>query len=253
MEFSIWANFGQTLGKLWANFRQTSGKLQANFGQTLGKLSANFRQTSGKLWANFRPSSGKLQANFGQTSGKLQANFGQTSGKLWANFGQNLRMIYEDEPACVILTLLDILLIYCLFFLLNYFLSLITTRKQSLGQGNIFMGVCQEFCSKGGVCLSACWDIPPGADPPKQTPPGADNPWEQTPPGADTIWEQTPIRADTLQSRHHLPPGADTPLPPCTEHAGRYGQCAGGMNPIRMQSFYLFRFQIVQHNFFVFY
>ena len=25
-----------------------------------------------------------------------------------------------------------------------------TARKRSLGQGNIFIGVCQEFCSQGG-------------------------------------------------------------------------------------------------------
>ena len=49
-----------------------------------------------------------------------------------------------------------------------------------LGQGNIFTGVC---LSTGGVCLSACWDIPPGSrHPPDQTPPGADTPSEQTPP-----------------------------------------------------------------------
>ena len=32
--------------------------------------------------------------------------------------------------------------------------SVITDRKRSLGQGNIFIGVCQEFCSQGGggVC-----------------------------------------------------------------------------------------------------
>ena len=27
---------------------------------------------------------------------------------------------------------------------------LITARKRSLGQGNIFTSVCQEFCSQGG-------------------------------------------------------------------------------------------------------
>ena len=42
---------------------------------------------------------------------------------------------------------------------------LVTARKRSLGQGNIFRSVCQEFCSQGaGVCLIACRDItPPGA------------------------------------------------------------------------------------------
>ena len=43
-------------------------------------------------------------------------------------------------------------------------------------------------------------DIPPGADPPDQAPPS----WEQTPPAA--------------------------------EHAGRYGQRAGGTHPTGMQS-----------------
>ena len=28
---------------------------------------------------------------------------------------------------------------------------MITARKRSLGQGNIFRSVCQEFCSQGGV------------------------------------------------------------------------------------------------------
>ena len=29
--------------------------------------------------------------------------------------------------------------------------DIFTARKRSLGQGNIFIGVCQEFCSRGGV------------------------------------------------------------------------------------------------------
>ena len=33
----------------------------------------------------------------------------------------------------------------------NY--SIFTARKRSLGQGNIFIGVCQEFCSRGVVCF----------------------------------------------------------------------------------------------------
>ena len=64
---------------------------------------------------------------------------------------------------------------------------------------------------------------PPGSRPPR---PGT--PREQTPP-----WEQTPLGAD--------PPGPGTPspreqTPPGTEHAGRYGQRAGGMHPTGMQS-----------------
>ena len=40
-------------------------------------------------------------------------------------------------------------------------LVIFTARKRSLGQGNIFSSVCQEFCSQGGVCLSECWDTTP--------------------------------------------------------------------------------------------
>ena len=35
----------------------------------------------------------------------------------------------------------------------------ITARKRSLGQGNIFIGVCQEFCSRGGVLPGARWGM----------------------------------------------------------------------------------------------
>ena len=49
-------------------------------------------------------------------------------------------------------------------------LRLITARKRCLGQGNIFIGVCQKFCSQvggvsargGGVCF---WGVS-GGDPP---------------------------------------------------------------------------------------
>ena len=70
-----------------------------------------------------------------------------------------------------------------------------------LGQGYVFPGMCDSV-HRRGVCLSACWDTRPplGAD----TTPGAD-----TPPG----------------SRH-----------PHAEHAGRYGQRAGGTHPTGMQS-----------------
>ena len=52
-----------------------------------------------------------------------------------------------------------------------------------------------------------CWDTnPPGAD---TTPAAGNPPWEQIPPGAD---------------------------PPGIEHAGRYGQRAGGTHPTGMQS-----------------
>ena len=57
-------------------------------------------------------------------------------------------------------------------------------------------------------------------------PPQSRHPPDQTPP-----WEQTPPQEQT-------PPGADTP--PGTEHAGRYGQRAGGTHPTGMQSCFLF-------------
>ena len=44
-----------------------------------------------------------------------------------------------------------------------------------LGQGNIFRSACQEFCPRGGVCLSACWNTPPLEQtplPPPPPPPG---------------------------------------------------------------------------------
>ena len=99
-------------------------------------------------------------------------------------------------------------------------------------------------------------DTPQSRDPPEQThPQGADTPhWSRHQPRADTPQEQTPPRSDTpLEQTHPLeqtppqttppleqtpqpptsPPGAD---PPATEHAGRYGQRAGGTHPTGMQS-----------------
>ena len=39
--------------------------------------------------------------------------------------------------------------------------QVVTARKRSLGQGNIFIGVCQEFCSQGG-CLLPGVSVPGG-------------------------------------------------------------------------------------------
>ena len=99
-------------------------------------------------------------------------------------------------------------------------MDIFTTRKRSLGQGNIFRSVCQEFCPQGRVCLSACWDIPPEQKPPL----GA-----ETPPGAEPLPKRSP------PSPGADPPGAD-PAP--AQHAGRYGQRAGGTHPTGMQSCY---------------
>ena len=100
---------------------------------------------------------------------------------------------------------------------------IITARKRSLGQGNIFSSVCKEFCSQwgGGGGLPQCMlgyhtpgtrhplqQTSPGADtprtrhhpsgpgtPPRADPPGA--PRDQAPPQEQTPLEQTPPKADT--------------------------------------------------------
>ena len=61
-----------------------------------------------------------------------------------------------------------------------------------LGQGNVFTSMCLSTGGRG-VCLSACWDTPLGADPPpdqtppqKQTPPDQTHPLDQAPPGPGT-------------------------------------------------------------------
>ena len=74
----------------------------------------------------------------------------------------------------------------------HQFSAVFTARKRSLGPGNVFIGVCQEFCPRG-VCFSACWDTtpPPRAGlPPEQAPraPGTRHPPEQSMPG-DTVNE----------------------------------------------------------------
>ena len=72
--------------------------------------------------------------------------------------------------------------------------SFIFTGRNEVGPSNIFTGVCLSTGRGRGVCLSACWDIPPGADSPReQTPP------DQTPPpGADAPPQTRP----SPQTRH---------------------------------------------------
>ena len=90
-----------------------------------------------------------------------------------------------------------------------------------LGQGYVFTGVCHSV--NRGASASVHAGIPPplgpGTHPPGGDPPGGD-PHEETLPEV-TPWEETP------------PPGA--------EHAGRYGQRAGGTHPTGMQSYWYFR------------
>ena len=68
----------------------------------------------------------------------------------------------------------------------SFKVSFITARKRSLGQGNIFRSMCQEFCPRGGgVCLSACWGAP--------------------------LWDQAPPPQDRHPSgTRHTPPGPGT-------------------------------------------
>ena len=49
---------------------------------------------------------------------------------------------------------------FCVFTL---YCGFITARKRSLEQGNIFISVCQEFCSRGGACSGGCLLLGGGA------------------------------------------------------------------------------------------
>ena len=62
-------------------------------------------------------------------------------------------------------------------------------------------------------------------------------PLEQAPPGPGTPQSRHPLPLDQTPSLDQTHPllGAEPP-PPCTVHAGRYGQQAGGMHPTGMQS-----------------
>ena len=107
--------------------------------------------------------------------------------------------------------------------LIQFKFQFVTARKRSLGQSNIFIGVCQEFCSQGGVSASVHAGIHPplgSRHPVEQTPPR-----EQMPPRSRHPLEQTPPTADTPGSRPppeqaHPPSGADTPHPPAQNMLG---------------------------------
>ena len=83
---------------------------------------------------------------------------------------------------------------------------LVTARKWSLGQGNIFTPVCHSV--HGGSASVHAGIPPPRADtpPPEQTPPWGQTPWEQTPqeqappPGAGTP-PQLSMLGDTVNKR----------------------------------------------------
>ena len=113
----------------------------------------------------------------------------------------------------------------------NYFKNtcdIFTASKRSLRRF-CFYTCLSVILFTGGVCLSACWDTPPGADPPRaDTPradplPEADTPRSRHPPGADPPPEQTPSQkqtppeADTLQEQippHRLTSPRSRPSPP---------------------------------------
>ena len=85
------------------------------------------------------------------------------------------------------------------------YVRIITARKRSLGQGNIFTPVCHSVHGGGSASVHA--GIPP--------------PGPGTPP-----WIRPP-RPGTPASPDQTPP----------EHAGRYGQRAGGTHPTGMQAY----------------
>ena len=96
------------------------------------------------------------------------------------------------------------------------YIIIVTVRKRSLGQGNIFTPVCHSV-HRGGLPNCMLGYLPLRQQTPQeQTPPGPGTPPRRRPP-----WDQAPPREQT-------PPGA--------KHAGRYGQRAGSKNPTGMQS-----------------
>ena len=83
---------------------------------------------------------------------------------------------------------------------LNYFkFHVVTARKRSLGQGNIFSSVCQEFCSQG---RGVPGQVPPWAGTPQAgTPLEAGAPPGQVHPQAGTSrWAGTPLGGTTRSS-----------------------------------------------------
>ena len=99
-------------------------------------------------------------------------------------------------------------------FYKKFFILLITVRKRSLGQGNIFIGVCQEFCSRGG-------GVPGQVHPPG---PG-------TPPQCFFFFAFFPLLFSKFLINYFI-----ICSPPRAVHAGRYGQQAGSTHPTGMHS-----------------
>ena len=88
----------------------------------------------------------------------------------------------------------------------NAFLSfgyVIFTGKVIISQACVKNSV-QE--GAGGVCLSACWDTPPWANTPWQTPPG------QTPPLANSPWQTPPAHPTGMHVIFECRSGSSTLL-----------------------------------------
>ena len=93
--------------------------------------------------------------------------------------------------------------------------SLLATNK--VCEGYVFIPVCQSFCSQGGLtqCMLGYTPQTRGRHPPNRC--------------------RHPLQTRGKHPpRNRHPPGADTH--PCTVHAGRYGQQAGGTHPTGMHT-----------------
>ena len=99
--------------------------------------------------------------------------------------------------------------------------GLVTARKQSLGQGNIFRSVCQEFCSQGGSTRPGTpWEQ---VHPPDQVhPPGPGTPPDQVHPCSTvtkyTPWDQVHPPGPVNSPRRGTPQDHVHPLGPGTSH-----------------------------------
>ena len=94
----------------------------------------------------------------------------------------------------------------CCCFVLNFyaicpFNSIFTTRKRSLGQGNILVACVKNSVHRGGLPQCMLGYHPPGADPPGiRHPLGADPPWSSHPLGVDTPSPHSGSRHPPLHS-----------------------------------------------------
>ena len=126
-----------------------------------------------------------------------------------------------------------------------------------LGQGYVFTGVCDSV-HRGGVPDQVhppgpCAPPRPGTPPDQVHPLGPGEPpslqTRYTPrPGTPPRTRYTPPDQPGTHQTRYTPPGPGTPPdqvhPPSAEHAGRYGQRAGGTHPTGMQSCWRYVYQL---------